>query len=603
MWILMALLILGLAGFGAVNLSGTVRSIGTVGEKSVPVDQYARELSQQINALSRIQGRQVPFAEAQAMGLDRAVLAQIMRARALDNLNDQIGLSIGDEALRDRLLGMGNFQGLDGTFDREGYALALRQSGLTEAEFELTLREEAARTLLQSAVAGGVTMPTTYAQTLVDFAGEMRSFTWARLEPEALEDPIPAPTPEDLQAYYEANPDRFMLPQTKRITYVLLTPDDMLSEVEVPEEQLRAAYDDRIDEYNRPERRLVERLVFADQESADRAAANLEVGGTTFDALVEERGLTLADVDLGDVGRLELDAAGEAVFTAEPGDVVGPLPSALGPALFRMNGVLSAQSTSFEDAREELRTELAADAAQRAVEARAQEYDDQLAGGVTLEQLAEETPMTLGSIDWTAESDEGLAAYADFREAAATLNIDGFPQIAQLEDGSIYAMRLEEELPERLAPFKDAQDDVRAAWEDAETVAALTARATDLVPELGEGDTAFEGAGLTAVIETDQTRNAFIADAPGALIEQVFEMTPGDVNVVPDEQSVILLRLDAVTPASESDESVALRERLVESVNAALAQDLFNVFNEAVLREAEPRIDPNALQAVHVNFP
>ncbi len=602
MWILMGLLILGLGGFGAVNLSGNLRSIGTVGSKSIPVDAYARQLQNEIRAIEQQTGRPLPFAEAQQIGLDRAVLQRVVRNRALDHEASELGLSIGDEALREEILAISAFQGVNGEFDREGYRFALQQGGVTEAEFETSLREEASRTLLQGAVVGGVQMPSAYAETLVNYVGEQRSFTWARLEAEDLTAPIATPDSAALQAYYDANPDLFILPETKRITYVLLTPDALIDEIEVPEEELRAEYDARANQYNQPERRLVERLVFPDEEAANQAAASLEVGGTTFRALVEERGLELTDVDLGDVSRLELDAAGEQVFGAEVGDVVGPLPSALGPALFRVNGVLPAQSTSFEEAEPLLQQELAVTRAVRAVEARAQDLDDQLAGGATLEQLAEETEMELGQIDWTPETSEGIAAYGDFREAAAGLAEGAFPQIDQLEDGSIFAMRLDEELPERPNPFEEALDDVRAEWEAEQTVNALTARAGEIVTSLAT-DGSFEAAGLDAMVETGQTRNAFIAGTPVDFMSEVFEMEPGNVAVLPGDESVVIVQLDEITPATEDAQSAALLAQLNAQLNQTLAQDLFNIYADDVVRRAGPEVDPRALQAVHVNFP
>lgn len=602
MWLLMGLLVLALGGFGAVNLSGNIRTIGTVGNKSLSVDQYARQLGQEIRAIEAQTRQQLPFSQAQAIGLDRAVLQRIVRNRALDNETEIMGLSIGDEALREEILQVSAFQGIDGEFDREGYRLALQQGGISEAEFETSLREEAARSLLQSAIIGGVKMPAAYATTLVNYVGEKRSYTWTTLDESALTAPIAAPGNEDLRAYYDANPDRFVLPASKTITYTWLSPDALIEEVEVPEETLRAEYDARADQYKRPERRLVERLVFADDAAADQAAAALEVQGTTFDALVTERGLDLSDVDLGDVSRLELDAAGEAVFNAEAGDVVGPLPSSLGPALFRVNGVLPAQNTTFEQARPDLQAELAVAGAVRAVEARAQDLDDQLAGGVTLEELAETTKMTLGTIDWTPEMSDDIAAYADFREAAATLTADAFPKIEQLDDGGIFAMRLEAELPERPNPFEDAVGEVRAAWTADQKVAALTAQAETLTAQLKDGST-FADLGLDSIIEQDQTRTAFVENAPADFLAEVFDMAQGDVAVLEDETSVVIVRLDAITPAAQDDESNRLLAQLTQQVDQTLGRDLFDVFNGVVVVQAAPEIDPRALNAVHVNFP
>ncbi|MFG6582838.1 peptidyl-prolyl cis-trans isomerase [Sulfitobacter sp. 1A12779] len=601
-WALMALLILGLGGFGAINLSGNLRSIGTVGDKSISVDQYARQLQQEIRAIEAQTGESLPFARAQEMGLDRAVLQRIVRNRALDHEADEMGISIGDATLRDEIVAISAFQGIDGNFDREGYRFALQQSGMSEAEFERSIREEAARSLLQRAILGGVSMPDTYARTLVDYVAEERSFTWARLSEDDLDAPLPAATEDELRAYYDANTDDFMLPASKSITYAWLAPEDLLDEVEVPEEELRAEYDARSDEYDQPERRLVERLVFADQEAADRAAAALEVDGTTFEALVEERGLALADVDLGDVAKSDLDDAGDAVFAAESGDIVGPLPSSLGPALFRVNAILPAQHVPFEEARDVLEETLAISRATRAVEARAQEIDDQLAGGATLEDLAQETKMRLGTIDWTQDSSEGIAAYGAFREAAAGLSANDFPQIDQLEDGGIFAMRLDETKDARPEPLEEARDAVETAWRNAQIVEALTEKAESLTETLAE-EGGFEAAGLSPQLGEGLTRSSYVDGTPDDFMDQVFDLDEGGVAVLPAGDSVVVLRLDAVTPAGEDDQTQALMDRLSQQLDQALAQGLFDIYSNAVMRDADPQIDQRAINAVHVNFP
>lgn len=601
-WVLMGLLILGLGGFGAINLSGNLRSIGSVGDKSISVDQYARQLQQEIRAIEAQTGESLPFARAQEMGLDRAVLQRIVRNRALDHEAAEMGISIGDATLRDEIVAISAFQGIDGNFDREGYRFALQQSGMSEAAFETSIREEAARGLLQRAILGGVSMPNTYARTLVDYVAEERSFTWARLSADDLDTPVAEPTEEELQAFYDANSEDFMLPASKSITYAWLRPEDLLDEVEVPEDELRAEYDARSDEYDQPERRLVERLVFANEEAANQAAAALEVDGTTFEALVEERGLALADVDMGDVAKSDLDAAGDAVFTAESGEIVGPLPSSLGPALFRVNGILPAQNVPFEEAREVLEETLAISRATRAVEARAQEIDDRLAGGATLEDLAKETKMNLGAIDWTQESSEGIAAYGAFREAAAGLSADAFPQIDQLEDGGIFAMRLDETKPERPEPFEQARDAVQTAWRNAQIVEALTAKAESLTTELAK-EGGFEAAGLEPKLGEGMTRSSYVDGTPENFMDQVFDLDEGGVAVLPGGDHVVVLRLDAVTPAGENDETQALMDRLSQQLDQALAQGLFDIYSNAVVRDADPQIDQRAVSAVHVNFP
>jgi peptidyl-prolyl cis-trans isomerase D len=601
-WVLMGLLILGLGGFGAVSFTGNARSVGTVGGKEISVDQYARELQQQIRAIEAQTGEQMSFQQAQAIGLDRAVLQRLVRLRALDAETDSMGISIGDENLRERILEIPSFQGVDGNFDREGYRFALQQAGLSEAEFEASLREEAARTLLQNAIGGGVTMPDAYARTLVNYVGEKRSFTYAALTEADLQTPVPAPTDEDLRAYYDANPDQYMLPASKSITYVTLSPDALLDEVEISDEDLQQAYDDRADDYIQPERRLVERLVFANQEAADQAAAALEVNGTTFEALVDERGLSLSDVDLGDVAQAGLGAAGEAVFSADVGDVVGPLPSSLGPALFRVNGILPSLNTTLEEARPALMQDLAGDRAARLVEVRARDLDDQLAGGASLEDLAAQSKMELGTIDWAEDTSDGIAAYAGFREAAAALTESDFPKIAQLDDGSVFAMRLDGTTPERPNPFEDAREQIVADWTADQLLQALTDQAEGM-QEVLAGGTTFETVGLTATALEGQTRDAFIENTPEGLMTAVFAADPGEVMTVPGDGQVFLVRLDTILPAEDDAQSQQLLTQLGNQLNSQLSNDVFALYADDVVSRAAPQVDQQAVNAVHVNFP
>jgi peptidyl-prolyl cis-trans isomerase D len=600
-WIILGLLILGLAGFGATNLSGTIRTIGHAGDQSISVDAYARELQREIRAVEAQSGEPLPMSQVQAMGLDQAVLARLVALASLDNEVDQLGISIGDENLQKEVLEIPAFQGIDGQFDRETYRFALDQAGLNETEFEDDLRAETARTLVQGAIMAGTEMPDLLTDTMISYIAARRNFTWARMGAEALEAPLPTPTGDELRTYYEANMNAFSLPETKRLTYVLLTPEMILDEIEVDETALRDLYDSRSEDYDIPERRLVERLAFADVAAASSAKAQLDVGGTTFEALVEQRGLSLGDIDLGDVTRDDLREAAEEVFAAGTGDVVGPLPSDLGPALYRVNGSLAARVTSFEDAEEELRAELAGDRARRLIETRAENISDLMAGGATLEELGNETDMEVGEINWTVDAHEGIAAYQEFREAAAAVTIDDFPEIAFTQDGAIFALRLEEVLPVRPEPFEAAREKVAEAWTREQTVALLKEQAETVVAELEEnGD--FTETGLPFRVENSMTRTAYVDGTPPDFMAQVFEMDKGEVRVIEGEDNVLIVRLDDTLPPEQTEELAAMQTAFADGLDQALAEALFQAYMRDAQVRAKPQIDQRALNAVQASF-
>jgi peptidyl-prolyl cis-trans isomerase D len=427
--------------------------------------------------------------------------------------------------------------------------------------------------------------------------GETRGFTLLRLTEADLPTPLPDPTDADLRAFYDANPALFTAPEARRITYAALLPEMLSQTIQLDEAALRAAYDERIAEFVQPERRLVERLVFPTDAEAAAAKARLDAG-ETFEALVEERSLTLADIDLGEQSREDLGAAGDTVFAlTEPG-VVGPLPSDLGPALYRMNGILVAQTTAFEDAREALAAEQMADAARRAIADRIEDLDDLLAGGATLEDLAREAGLELGTLDYAPGVDAPIAGYEAFRTAAAAVQEGDFPELIELEDGGLVALRLDDIIPPALKPFDSVAEDVATGWRADALARALSARAIEVKAAVEGGSS--PGSFGIAEVTLSMARNGFVEGAPDTLLPAIFEMTPGERRVIEGPDFAGLVQLDSIQPApADTPDALATKAGLASQLQQALAQDAFEMFSTALIAEAGITINDAAIAAVH----
>jgi peptidyl-prolyl cis-trans isomerase D len=313
-WILMGLLVVGLAGFGTARFTGGAQSVASVGDREVSANEYARGLNLALVNLERQTGQQLSLQQAQLFGASQQVLGELMIAAALDNETDSIGFSAGDERLARRVGELPGFVGIDGKFDRVVYQSTLDRAGLTIADFEAQLRDELARQVLESAVTGGIDAPRAATRAFLDYLATKRDVSFVTLGEADLSAPIAAPDDSQLRGYHNEHADQFFVPETKVMTYAWLTPNMLVDGISVDDSVLRAAYDARSDEFNRPERRLVERLVFGDQAEAEAAAARVEAGEIDFPGLVAERGLDLADIDLGDATQAQLGAAGDAVF-------------------------------------------------------------------------------------------------------------------------------------------------------------------------------------------------------------------------------------------------------------------------------------------------
>ncbi|MGV6810699.1 MAG: peptidyl-prolyl cis-trans isomerase [Brevirhabdus sp.] len=603
-YVLLGLLIVGLAGFGIGNFGGNLRSIGKVGDTEIPVDTYYRALQQELSAASAQMGQNVTMAQAQQMGLDRSVLARTVALAALDNEAARIGLSVGDRAVLDEIRDMREFQGIGGAFDEETYRFVLEQSGLDAAEFEEQMRTDVTRSLLQLAVTGGTAPSATYTDTLLVFLAERRNLEWARLGPDALQAPLPDPTEAELQAYYDENPALFTLPEQRRVRYAWLTPDMILDDVQVDEDSLRAVYEERSDTYDRPEARLVERLIFPDAAAAQDARARLDAGEASFEVLVEERGLAMADIDLGDVAADDLPGTvSDAVFAlTEPG-IVGPLDSELGPALYRVNAILAAQHTPFDEVREQLRDEFARDAARRQVTDSVTQIDDLLAGGATLEEVAAETDMQAGTVTLPDTTGATIAGYEEFREAVANAAVGDYAEVAELSDGSIYAFELEEVIAPKLQPLDDVREQALASWRVEATRKALAEQATALLPELDAGQQ-FSALGLDATAEEAITRDRFVPDTPPALVAKAFELEPGKSAVVEGADDAYIVRLTGISEPDAEDADVArIKGLLDEQYAQGVANDIYDLFAQNRGTNAGIELNQAAINAVHAQIP
>lgn len=603
-WAILGLLVVSLTGFGVQSVGhGGSQAIGSVGDEKVTVDAYARALNGRIRALSQQTGQNITLEQALAFGIDRQVLSDVLATAALDSENSRIGLSIGDKRVRASLLATEAFQSLTGEFDVGAYEFALDRANLNAGEYDEVVRREASRSMLRTTVSGGVQATETYALAMLNFLGETRDFVWAPITADMLDGENRAPNPVELRDFYAANPESYTSPELRKLTYVVLTPEMLTPFIEIDEAALRTSYESQSERFNQPARRIVDRLVFSSDTEAQSALEQVISGTKIFEDIVAARDLAPEDVDLGEITQSDLDSeAAKLVFAqTEPG-LVGPVKTLLGPALFRINAVLEAQSTSFEDARAELHAEFTADMARRRVDDEINAIDDLLAGGATLEDVAAETEMTLHKLDFAPGVETEITAYAAFREAAQALQTGDFPEVLTLSDGGIFAVRLDSIAPPELIAFDDVAEKVSQDWQAAETFNRIQAHAADLAKQSRSAQPEAE-LGITNKVETGLRRENFVENAPADLLREVFTMNVDEVAVISDASGVVLVTLNAIHAFDKDDAS---NQTLVDNVTLQFSQevasDVFAAFVEAVEEEAGITVNRALINAVHTQL-
>lgn len=608
LWFLFIPLMIGLAGFG-IGAGGGISStsIAKVGSERVTSDDYVRAMQQELQALTQQLGRNLPIAEARQYGVDRMVLARLVNDAALDSEAARLGLSASDETIHNQVLATPAFRGADGGFSPDAYTFALERAGLRPAEFEALLRREAGRELVASSVQAAAAMPPAAADTILAFLGERRTFDWLRLDPALLPEPVPAPSDSDLAAQYDAHPERYTRPETRHLTYAAVDPQTLAASIEIPEADLRAAYDADIAHYETPERRALDRIAFATDADAADAKARLDRNEVTFDALAGERGLQPADIDQGTVTADTLSPeAATAVFGAAGPGIVGPVPTPLGPSLYRINAVLAATTTPFEGARAEIAERLALQQATQRIREDTAAIEDLLAGGATAEEIASETALELGSLALNSETTGGLADDPAFVSAANAARQGEETDLVALADGGLATIRVDSIDPPALIPLAEVRDRVVADWTADQTAQALTALADGYARELHDGlafaDLA-ERLPRPMQVAGPLTRGEQAQGLPPDLVADIFAAEDGGTVIRREGDAVILAALREIEPFDPTaPETAPVAEQVQSQFDGQVADDILALYTAALREQAGVQINQALIDSTLARF-
>ncbi|MDE3081376.1 MAG: peptidyl-prolyl cis-trans isomerase, partial [Paracoccaceae bacterium] len=538
--------------------------------------------------------------QALQLGIDSQVQQQLVTEAALDNEDDRLGISVGNTALREAIQRINAFQGPGGGFDKTAYSYVLSQNGYTVADFETQTRQQMTRTILQRAIGGMVPAPKAYVDTIVAYLAEERSFDMLKITAADLPNPVPAPTDAELQAYYKAHAADFTQPEAKVLTYVALTPDMLAATVKLDDATLKALYDKNKATYSKPETRKVDRLAFPSEAEAQAAKAALDAGTKTFDQLVADRGLTAANVAMGSVTQDRLStAAGAAVFGLKAPGVVGPVASAVGPAIFRVDAITPASTETFDEVKSKLGADLRTQKAVAEIGTRAQAISDKLAAGATLQDLVKEEGMQLGHMDFTAGDTTGMAAYPAFRDAAAKVKQGDYPTLIQLKDGGVAALQMDSLRKAVVIPFDKVADKVKAGWTAEATTKALKARAEEIAAKVkGGADLASFG---TVEKHPAILRSGFIEGVAKTLLPAIFKLQkPGELTTAEEGDAAWVAKLDKIVPADpKNPDVVKLRGEVEKSAQQGIATDGFDMFATAVISGTPVKLDKTAIAAAN----
>jgi peptidyl-prolyl cis-trans isomerase D len=620
-WVAKVLFVLLILSFGIWGIEDVVRNIWR--ETAVVKMEGAQIEAPEAQAaarreLQRIQ-RQLGPAFEPTEQIRQAVAAQAVEgliAEAAQRIEaGKLKLVTPDQQVAEFVRSIPSFQ-MGGQFNRLILDQFLRQNDLSEGMFLQMVREDLIRIQMLGAVRAGAPAPEAAVNALFRWEREQRAAMVVELPLLEAPDPEP-PTEAQLTRYHANNPERFSTPEMREAVVAVLSADTLAEQVEVPEADLRAAYDARRGQFGTPERRELEQALLPN-EAAARELATAWAANPDFAAVTQAaQAAGGSAVAVGTVTRddLPVPSLAEAAFGVPQGGVSAPVQSPFGWHVFRAATVTPGRESTFAEVRERLQQEVAHEKAADLAFERANRIEDAIAGGATLEEAGRRYGMAIVTVRLDAQGNDAegapvplpipVAGRPEALRAVFTTEVGRAPRLQELRQADAFiAVELRAVAPPALKPFEAVEDEVRLAFVTDAKRRFQEERAAGLLAAVRGGQT-LEAAAQAANLPADRfgpfgrqpQQGAPGTVVPPELIPALFAARLNDPTMVPTPRGFAVGQLLEVIQADPAADPAALAN-VRRTAQQQAADDLDQQFGVALRSRAAPRINPALMQQV-----
>lgn len=319
------------------------------------------------------QSRNSPQADLSRMipTLAPSMLDAMVLQRVLTNQAKKMGIEVTDRELGSALQSIpwlapdGSFIGMDRYQD-----VIYQQTGMSVPEFETELRTRLLLDRIRDVVTDGVEV--TPQEVLQEFQHRNAKVKIAYVlinSSDFIKD-VPV-SPGVLEAYFKKDPDRYKIPEQRKVHYVMIDPDRVRATVKVTDEEARQSYAQHLSDYRVPERVKVAQILFKTEGKTPAEVAGIEK--TAHEVLDQvQKGATFADLakkysqdtttasnggEVGWMGRGQADFESTA-FSMQSGQVSGLVKTASGIHIIKVEDKQIAHLQSFDEVKGSILTEL-----------------------------------------------------------------------------------------------------------------------------------------------------------------------------------------------------------------------------------------------------
>jgi peptidyl-prolyl cis-trans isomerase D len=598
----------GIWGIGDIFRGFGQSTLAKVGGTEIRVETFRQLYQDRLQQLGRQYGRPILPDQARALGLDRQFLNQMIAETVIDERTKSLRLGMSDADIARQITDNPAFKGINGQFDRARFEALMRNAGFTEQRFLAEQRRNTLRQQLMGTVSGDTYVPKSALEAFNRFQNEERTIEYVALG-KAQAGEIPDPSPEQLAKYFDERKVAFRAPETRKVTIVVLKPEDLTARMEISQDDLKKAYAARKARFETPERRKLKQIVFPNMDEAKAASEKL-AGGTSFEALAAERGLKDTDTELGTVTNAAVvdRDVGTAAFALKSGEVSAPVQGRFGIAIVKVDAIEPATTKSFEEVSAELKRDLAADRAKNELTGVQEKIEDERLGGATLAEAAKKfglTPRVIDAIDRNGKDASGnpvadLPQGGDLVSAIFSADVHGEHEPLKLPSNGGYVWYdVENIAASRERKLDEIKDEVLARWRDDEVTKALRTKATAMLDKIKSGTT-FADVAQADDLKIEWRPGVKRGNPPpglsAAAVAEIFR-TPkdgaGSVDGATPADRILFRVTDVKVPPL--DPEAADVKRIDEALRQRVAEDLIAQYVARLQDEVGVSINQNAL--------
>jgi peptidyl-prolyl cis-trans isomerase D len=380
--------------------------VAKVGGERITAVEFQRAYRRQRDELQRMypQG-QLDAAMLERLGIREQTLQRLVERKLMALEAARLGLRVDDETLAHEIRTSPSLQENGAFIGVAEIRRRLGLAGVSEEEFQESMRADLAAQRLQSVVTDGVSVSPSEVEREYRRRNERAKVEYVKV----VAPTQPPPSDAEAAARYQAKPDAYKLPERRVVSYALIAAEALRSRVTVTEAEIDTYWRDHKDEFTTPEEACASHILVkvkatpedavghSDAEAkalAQAAIAQLK-GGSDFAAVAkkvsEDEGTAAQGGDLGCFPRASMvPEFANAAFSLPIGQVSEPVKTSFGYHVIRVASRQEQRERALSEVKEGIRARLSSERTQALAQSQVQSMSAAIAGGRSLEAAAKE---------------------------------------------------------------------------------------------------------------------------------------------------------------------------------------------------------------------